>query len=370
MSRRTRDDGVFRRMVNLPRSIMGNFSRAIGHGIACMGRGGRRNQLLPSNFQFQHPQDSQILSEDYAFLSSLEQQYGSSHPFFYACSFMEALKIAEQDHKFLFIYLHLLEHPFTSIFCKETLCSDLVVQFLNVNFICWGSLTDRGEGFQMVATLQPASFPFCAVIAPAPSDCIAILQQIEGPISPVELVEILQRTVEEQGMAFGSDRAKQEEKIRADRRLREEQDAAYLAALQIDKGKEIQERIQKPTQAAKTTNYEKLGNNSTSKQYSKPKDSTTRTDSQHKETARTTKDLQPTQILIRFPNGERREQTFFATDKIQSIFRYIDSLNLPGFGNYRLVSNFPTKVYGVDQMGVTLKDSGLHPRASLFVEPV
>jgi len=41
--------------------------------------------------------------------------------------------------------------------------------------------------------------------------------------------------LEEQGVAFGSDRAKQEEKIRADRRLREEQDAAYLAALQIDK---------------------------------------------------------------------------------------------------------------------------------------
>lgn len=59
--------------------------------------------------------------------------------------------------------------------------------------------------------------------------------QLEGPLSPAELVGILQRTLEEQGVAFGSAKAKQEEKIRADRRLREEQDAAYLAALQIDK---------------------------------------------------------------------------------------------------------------------------------------
>lgn len=58
---------------------------------------------------------------------------------------------------------------------------------------------------------------------------------MEGPISPAELVEILQRTVEEQGLAFGSARAKLKEKIRADRSLREEQDAAYLASLQIDK---------------------------------------------------------------------------------------------------------------------------------------
>lgn len=74
------------------------------------------------------------------------------------------------------------------------------------------------------------------------------------------------------------------------------------------------------------------------------------------------------QILIRFPNGERREQSFSSTEKVQSIYRFIDSLSLPGIGNYRLVSSFPRKVYGVDQMGQSLKDAGLHPRASLFLE--
>lgn len=77
---------------------------------------------------------------------------------------------------------------------------------------------------------------------------------MEGPIDPAELVEILQRTMEEQGSAFGSTarsgreeeqrikeeearkraRAKEDEKLRADRQLREEQDAAYFAALKID----------------------------------------------------------------------------------------------------------------------------------------
>lgn len=40
--------------------------------------------------------------------------------------------------------------------------------------------------------------------------------------------------MEEQGLAFGSERAKEQEKLRADRRLREEQDVAYIASLQID----------------------------------------------------------------------------------------------------------------------------------------
>lgn len=70
---------------------------------------------------------------------------------------------------------------------------------------------------------------------------------MEGPLSPAELVEILQRTVEEQGLAFGGAaaqvkeeertraRAREQEKIRADRQLREEQDSAYLEALKLDR---------------------------------------------------------------------------------------------------------------------------------------
>lgn len=76
------------------------------------------------------------------------------------------------------------------------------------------------------------------------------------------------------------------------------------------------------------------------------------------------------QILIRFPNGDRREHSFSCTDKIQSIYRYVDSLGLPGIANYRLVSSFPRKTYSAEQMGMTLKDAGLNPRASLFLEPL
>lgn len=53
-------------------------------------------------------------------------------------------------------------------------------------------------------------------------------------MSPEELVEILQTTLEEQGFACDNRRAKEEEKRRADIRLRQEQDAAYAESLQAD----------------------------------------------------------------------------------------------------------------------------------------
>lgn len=420
-------NGIVRRMVSLPRSIMGGFSRVMDQGMDLMGIGGRRNhqaQLPHPNFPYQHPyefpfqdpfdfppqnypHDPSMVQEEWGFLTTFEQEYGTEHPFFYACKFMDALKIAKDEHKFLFVYFHSPQHPFTPSFCCETLCCDLVVQFLDANYVCWGALADRGEGLQMATSLRASSFPFCALVAPAPGDSIAVLQQLEGPVSPAELVEILQRTMEEQGLAFGSGRAREQEKLRADRRLREEQDVAYIASLQIDEEKEKlknimpSQRNSKPEHVPNKSNQEKPKQNPTQIQSSKQKESTSAVatmqnpslsqsskkkdsifakatmqnptqlySSKKKEptNASAGKNAQMTQIAIRFPNGERREQSFSSTDKIQSIFRYIDSLGLPGIGNYRLISNFPRKVYGVDQMGVTLKDAGLHPKASLFLE--
>lgn len=164
-------NSMVRRMVNLPRNILGGFSRVMN--------GGRRNQTLPSSYQYQIlQQDTPNVPEEWSFLTSFQYQYGSMHPFFYACRFPEAMKIAEDEHKFLFLYLHSPDHPFTPSFCGETLCSELVVQFLDANFICWGAVANRGDGLYMATTLGATSFPFCAVVAPAPGESITVLQQV------------------------------------------------------------------------------------------------------------------------------------------------------------------------------------------------
>lgn len=276
--------------------------------------------------------------------------------------------MAQEEHKFIFLYLHSPEHPFTASFCWETLGSEPVVQFLDANFISWGALANRGEGLHLASTLRVSNFPFCAVVAPASAGNLAVLQQIEGPVSPAELVETLQRTMEEQGLAFDSARANEEEKRRADRKLREEQDVAYVTALQKDQEKEklrslaSEQRVSKAASTSNSSNQGKTKPDPLKQQNHQIKDDP-------KAGAMQKGNAQETKILIRFPNGERREHSFLSTDKVQAIFRYINSLGLPGVGgNYRLISSFPRKVFGVDQMGMTLTEAGLHPKASMFLE--
>ncbi|KAI7755470.1 hypothetical protein M8C21_027017 [Ambrosia artemisiifolia] len=328
---------LVRRMINLPRAV----SRAMDQGLDLMTVVGQRrnhHQFAPPNVPLQHPppyQPTNNVQSNWDFLAGFEQHFGVTHPFFYACRFVEVLKMAQDEHKFVFLYLHSPDHPFTPPFCKDTLCSEVVVQFLDANFVSWGGVATSGEGMHLAATVQPTTFPFCAVLARGLDDSLVVVQKLEGLVTPEELVETLQTTLEEQGYAFDSVRAKNEEKRRDDIRLRQEQDTAYAASLKAD-----QEKV---------TKHQK-----------KP---------QHQDNANP--NAQDIQILIRFPNGERKQRVFSRRDKIEAIFKFIDSLGVLEVGrDYRLVSSFPRKVYGVDQMKMSLKDAEFGHEATLFIELV
>ncbi|KAL2936117.1 Plant UBX domain-containing protein 10 [Bienertia sinuspersici] len=326
--------GIVRRMISLPRSILGGL-RAMGNGIDFMGNRERRNQLYPPApppppllpppphfplFPPHYQPQTAVVNDEWVFLNNFEQNYGVIHPFFYACRFIQALKIAQDEKKFVFLYLHSPAHPFTAEFCSQTLSSEIVVQFLDANFVSWGAIADRGEGLQMSGILRPASFPFSAVIAPASGDNIAVLQQEREKLKNIPPEQTVQKP----------------------------KPATQASNRGISESPRKTPTPNKPNQVNESaaTNRENLNK-----------------DSLHKG-----KNIQGTQILIRFPNGERREHSFSATDKVQAIYNYIDSLSLPGIGKYRLVSSFPRKVFGVDQKSMTLQDAGLYPRASLFLD--
>jgi FAS-associated factor 2 len=71
------------------------------------------------------------------------------------------------------------------------------------------------------------------------------------------------------------------------------------------------------------------------------------------------------QVLLRFPNGERKERRFMSDAKVRLLYDYVDSLGMFDGVDYHLLSNFPRTVY--DQLDLTLKSAGLHPQASLYV---
>ncbi|CAM8995938.1 unnamed protein product [Rhodiola kirilowii] len=315
------------------------------------------------------------VSEAADFVAAFEREYGSTRPAFLAESFMDALQRSRTEFKLLFVYLHSPDHPDTQLFCQRTLCSEVLSAFVNENFVSWGGSIRASEGFKMCNSLKASRFPFCAVVMAATNQRIALLQQVEGPRTAEEMLVLLQRVLEESSPVLVSARLEAEER-RNNIRLREEQDAAYRAALEADQARERQrreeqERLEKEAAEAERKLKEEEEAREKAARAAAEREAQRKKMLEEKAKslgAEPEKGPNVTQVLVRFPMGERKERRFHSDATIQTLYDFVDTLDCLNSDTYSLVSNFPRVVYGQDKLTMSLKEAGLHPQASLFVE--
>lgn len=334
--------------------------------------GGVLNRLGVLGFQ-----QSPYSAEATAFVQSFNRDFVTSEikPNFVAEGFMEALSRSQREFKLMFVYLHSPDHPDVPGFCTGCLCNQMVAEFVNENFVVWGGSVRGVEGFKMSNSFNASRFPFCAVVMAAANQRLALLSQIEGPRTPEEMINILQQVVEQSGTQLVTARLAAEERMN-NTRLREQQDAEFLTSLQADQARERQrkeeqdrlereaaevERKHKEEEAAK----ERAIIEAAEKQAALVRRKQEKTMLLGEEPE---KGSDVTQVLFRFPNGERKERRFKCNAPIESLYDYVDSLGFMDAEKYSLVSNFPRVIYGAEKYSVSLKEAGLHPQASLFVE--
>ncbi|PIN00070.1 putative regulator of the ubiquitin pathway (contains UAS and UBX domains) [Handroanthus impetiginosus] len=377
--------GLAWKIVTLPFSIisgsLGLISGAIGFGMWAaggilsysLGMVGLRTPVGAGTTPLASV--SQSAAEAMGFVSSFERDYGRTRPNFVEEGFMDALQRSRREYKLLFVYLHSPEHPDTPAFCGRTLCNEVLTTFLNENFVTWGASVKASEGFKMSNSLKASGFPFCAVVMAATNQRIALLQQAEGPKSPEEILMLLQKVLEESAPVLDSARLEAEERTNSIR-LREEQDAAYRAALEADQArerqrKEEQERLEREAAEAERKRKEEEEAHERALQEAAERESALAKMREEKALslgAEPEKGPDVTQVFVRFPSGERKGRRFHCSTTIQSLYDYVDSLGFLEVDSYSLISNFPRTVYGQDKLSLSLQEAGLHPQASLFVE--
>ncbi|KAF6153667.1 hypothetical protein GIB67_000900 [Kingdonia uniflora] len=381
--------GLAWKLITLPISVisgsLGLISGAIGlgfwvaggvvsHSLGLLGYGSNRIGDGSSS-STSTPSVLAAAVEALAFVTSFEKDFGRSRPNFVTEGFMDALQMSRQEFKLLFVYLHSPDHPDTPLFCERSLCSEVMVAFINENFVSWGGSIRASEGFKMSNSLKASRFPFCAVVMAAANQRVALLQQIEGPTSPEQMLTVLQRVVEESNPVLISARLEAEER-RTNVLLREEQDVAYQAALEADQArerqrKEEQERLGREAAEAEKKRKEEEEAQERSAREAIEKEAALARRRQEKAMSlgdEPEKGPGVTQVLVRFPSGERKERRFHSTSTIQSLYDYVDSLDCLSTEKYSLVSNFPRVIYNQEKYSLSLKEAGLHPQASLFVE--
>lgn len=307
------------------------------------------------------------------FLLDFETSYGTTHPTFQQGSFQQACNKSKTEFKFLIVYIHSSLHQNTNEFCRETLCTELISDFVNQNFLCWAGSVNTAEPYKASLILGASTYPFIAVLCNNNSvGGMTICDRIEGLIQPEALMVRLTAVLEQYGGILLQARLDFEERDQS-RRIREEQDDAYKQSLLEDEEKQrrLEEEERRKREEIENSEREeqqrlrKLDERQRQKELLKKSlpvepDASTSSGSSGS-------DNDVANLVIRLLDGSRLQRRFRKSETLQIVYNYVDSSNIDiNEGTYDLVSNFPRKVFS--DKSLTLDQAGLFPHASLFMQ--
>lgn len=200
----------------------------------------------------------------------------------------------------------------------------------------------------------------------------------EGPLSPTELSTGLQAALVEHGSLLqqeASERARRER----DRRLREEQDLELQRSLAADQEKE---RQQKEAAEAAANEQRRLLEEARQAEIAAAEEQRRQEEAERMLAVRREEKLAglPSEppmdvtgvalIRVRLPNGIAQQRRFLATDPLQRVCDWVDSLDSHAHLKYALATTYPRKVLkGPEVLEKSLEELELVPQAALLVQP-
>ncbi|XP_050377305.1 plant UBX domain-containing protein 8 [Argentina anserina] len=155
--------------------------------------------------------------------------------------------------------------------------------------------------------------------------------------------------------------------LTAQRMIREQQDDEYLASLQADREKELKaieeaearreaERQKEEESRRKVEEEQELERQLAAKEATLPQEPAS-------------DDVNAVTLLVRMPDGSRHGRRFLKTDKLQSLFNFIDIGRRVKPGSYRVVRPFPRRAFSDGESALTLNELGLTSKQeALFLE--
>ncbi|XP_069507562.1 FAS-associated factor 2 [Ambystoma mexicanum] len=303
-----------------------------------------------------------------SFIQAFEEKYGGVHPVFYQGTYSQALNDAKRELRFLLVYLHGDEHQDTDEFCRATLTSPEVVQFINTRMLFWACSTSKPEGYRVSQALRENTYPFLAMIT-LKDRRMTVVGRLEGLIQSADLINQLTFIMDANRTYLVSERLEREERNQT-QVLRQQQDEAYLVSLRADQEKDRQKRerldqMRREEEAA----------------YQRQLDEERRQLNLQEEKERKSECLPPepqpddpnsVKIVFKMPNDSRVERRFLFTQPLTVIHDFLFSLN-ESPEKFQIVANFPRRVLPClpteeRPNPPTLQEAGLSRSQVLFVQ--
>mmetsp|Transcript_14762 Transcript_14762/g.19304 ORF Transcript_14762/g.19304 Transcript_14762/m.19304 type:complete len:403 (+) Transcript_14762:131-1339(+) len=306
-----------------------------------------------------------------------------SHEAWSTTGFSAAQEQATQQQSLLLIYLHSPLHRSSEAFCKQVLCHDSMLNFINQpNISALGVSIHTAQGAYLAQLLHASCFPFLALLQPKVSTTgaaqnnnnsgtMSLVMRAEGPaltdLSVQQLLPHFQTTLtRHQVIVSEAEMRRLQRQEESD--LRRQQDEEYQATLEADQERERQKREagerevrrlreqQEEEERQQVADAAKLDN---ARAQVPPEPPTTGASGP------------VTTIRFVLPSGTKLNRRFYSHESIRGILAYLIMYfydnEIDMSENIGVSTSFPKKSYN-DDPSLTLEEAGLAPQAVLMVQ--
>lgn len=159
--------------------------------------------------------------------------------------------------------------------------------------------------------------------------------------------------------------------LEAERLLREQQDDEYLASLQADREKAEAQRMEEEAAREAAAAEQKRQQEEAHRRLQEEEESERKLAAKKASLPPepSVEDENAVTLLVRMPDGSRRGRRFLKSDRLQSLFDFIDIGGGVKPGTYRLVRQYPRRAFTDGEHGSSLSDLGLTSKQeALFLE--
>jgi FAS-associated factor 2 len=299
-------------------------------------------------------------------------------PDFLAASHRDALREAQRQLKFLFVYLHSHDHVDAHAFCADVLCDPEFKAFVDERVVCWAGDVRRADAHGLAVALRPSTFPYAALLQSVDGRA-SLVMACEGATSARDLADLMESASQAHAAPLAAARAARAENERA-RSLRDEQDAAFRESLEADARREAaaaaaaEEAARLAEEEARAAAEEAAAEAAAAEALRAREALVARRRLEKSQSMKTEPAADAAgvcKVAVKLPSGGRRERRFLETDTLRDVFDFVDALDgddAAAVGvKYSLVSNFPRRVFGRERdADVTLGEGGLAPQAMLM----
>lgn len=296
---------------------------------------------------------------------------------FVQLSHRDALSVAATETKLMFLYLHAPMHHESEVFCSQVLAAPEVATFINDNFIAWGGSLRDGDAHALAAEVNPAAYPYVALLDSVSrgGGAASVVMSCEGFIDTDGLIGVFEEALAGQTSVLNDARARRAE-ANANRRLREEQDAAFAESLARDaaRAREVEDQRRREEEAKEREEEARRVEAEERRRREDAERERVRAIESRRVAKASSLREEPeegaegvSKLAIRLPDGSRAARRFHSSDTISDVYDFVDTLDELDEVEYSLISNFPRRNFPRGDV-TSLLDAGAHPNGALFVQ--